>query len=324
MVIVFPRTTLVCLYVSAAFSVFVFSRLIWTSVAMTSQQWGSSQRGWPQEDWGHNDWTSSSSSGWDRIEHHEPFSSGKKEWHHEPCSSGKDAPTWKPSLDNLRINYEPVVVKPRFLRVVSPPDKAENPAWLEERWAKRVDELNLTEEVCLSGNDAAREFQSEYGKQKKVTKVTLRKPNTPMTYEAGQGSRLYPKDECYLENYEFASWETTFTFNGKEIELPRNNLELEKHACWSEVENLVTARYREASNSRVRSLDEPVPKDEAITVLSSYWHQKEAQYAPGVVPSGNPNRECIMDLDALYDNNPHDGTATPFQSGTKTMCVNGT
>ncbi len=31
-----------------------------------------------------------------------------------------------------------------------------------------------------------------------------------------------------------------------------------------------------------------------------------------------------MDLDALYDNNPHDGTATPFKSGTKRRGVKGT
>ena len=87
-------------------------------------------------------------------------------------------------------------------------------------------------------------------------------------------------------------------------------------------DNPLSIRFREASASRIRDAEEQVPEGSVADVLKHYWHQKEAQYTPGIFPSGKPNEENILDLDVMYDNNPHDGTETPFGSGTKTMwCI---
>jgi hypothetical protein len=168
-------------------------------VAMAQQRgWGQAQKNWPShDDWGHAAW-SSSSSGWDRRESRELSSPGNQ-------SFPSGTPEWTPSLDNLRICYQPVTVRPTILRSSK---KAESNAWEHDRWTQRVEELNTTKEVSLNDVAREREFQSNYGKQKAMRHLVS---PTPLDYQPGQGSRLYPADECYFENYEFAPWELFFS-----------------------------------------------------------------------------------------------------------------
>jgi hypothetical protein len=158
--------------------------------------WGQAQKGWPahyQEDWGHSRWTSTSSGsgGW-HASSGNPKTNQSLPLGSSFASSGTSSvasvPTpWTPSMDNLRMSYNPVVIKPR-VTLRSAQATGEINAWDQDKWVKKVSEMKE-----VSSGD--RDFCSNYGKQKVVTHLVS--PKTPLDYRPGQGSRLSAEDQSH-------------------------------------------------------------------------------------------------------------------------------
>jgi hypothetical protein len=200
------------------------------------------------------------------------------------------------------------------------------PIWLlEERWKKRVEDMveepkqtRVVAQNAQSGNASCRE--SDYGKQS-----GLKHCKTSVAYGPGQGSSLTNGVDSFSENYQFATWDSQFTFTVVDYELPKNNLQLDAWAVKHQsFENLVAIRHRSAS--RQRTAAEKVPDEKSENVLKNYWMSKETPYQGSTVPeplSGEEGENVrfvrvekesrpVLDMDLVYDPLNHDGAETTF------------
>jgi hypothetical protein len=121
------------MYVSAAVSVHFCCGPLWTSVAMASQ-WDvhKQQSGWSQGgDWSQSGWSDASTWGTDGQ-----LSGNRQRLQSDKLQAMADAPpqfglsaSWTPSL---RIEYEPVQLKPKGFVRTPAPQGDDIPTWMKD------------------------------------------------------------------------------------------------------------------------------------------------------------------------------------------------